>query len=231
MRWPISSSARKPAPRRSALRRLRHFRCLLLLVVAARAAAATCDSTESCLRAVDAAQQHTESVSARFTQTKHLALLDEPLVSTGRFVFQRPDRMRLEIETPRSAVIVINGRQVSIPGLSAANQQQLALTPMTAMFTELGAMFGGSAATLRRHFDVSAKPAGDAIEVMLRPTVPDWQRLFRTIGLRFAGPDLLISSMQLEDALGDHLEIAMSDVQRNQDIPDALFTVPTPSAH
>ena len=121
--------------------------------------------------------------------------------------------MRLEIETPRSVVIVINGQQVSIPGLSAADQQQLALTPMTAMFTEFGAMFGGSAATLRKHFDVSAAPADGAIEVTLSPTVPEWQRLFRTIALRFAGPDLLISSMRLDDALGDRLEIAMRDAR------------------
>jgi len=200
---------------------------LLLLASPARAA---CDSTESCLRAIDAAQRETHTVSARFTQTKHLSLLDEPLVSTGRFAFKRPDRMRLEIETPRPVVVVINGRQVSIPGLSAGDQQQLSLTPMTAMFTELGAMFGGSAATLGNHFEISATPADGAIEVTLRPTVPDWQRLFRTIVLRFAGPDLLISWMRLDDALGDSLDIAMSDVQRNQDVPDSQFAVPTPAA-
>ena len=216
-------------PRRRRL--LGHGTRVWLLVLLATPAYATCDSTASCLKVIEAAQGNTQTLRARFTQTKHLALLDEPLISTGRFVFKRPDRMRLEIQSPRPATIVINGRQVSIPGLSEGDQKQLAMTPMTAMFTELGAMFGGSAATLRQHFDVSAKPAGDAIEVTLRPTVPDWQRLFRTIGLRFAGPDLLISSMQLEDALGDHLEIAMSDVQRNQDIPDAVFAIPTPSGN
>src|SRR6185369_9494720 len=118
---------------------------------------------------IDAAQGNTQTLRARFTQTKHLALLDEPLVSTGRFAFKRPDRMRLEIESPRPATIVINGRQVSIPGLSEGDQKQLAMTPMTAMFTELGAMFGGSAAALQHHFQVSAKPVDGAIEVTLVP--------------------------------------------------------------
>jgi len=224
MRWPISSSPPRRVRRRSAL-----LGIPLLLLALATPAGAACDSTESCLRAVDAAQQQTHTVSARFTQTKHLALLDEPLVSTGRFVFKRPDRMRLEIETPRAAIIVINGRQVSIPGLSPSDQQQLALTPMTAMFTELGAMFAGSTSGLHKSFEVSAAPADGAIEVTLSPTVPDWQRLFRTIALRFAGPDLVISSMRLDDALGDRLDIAMSDVRRNQDVPDSLFAIPTPS--
>lgn len=201
-----------------------------LLVLLATPAYAACDSTESCLQVIDAAQGNTQTLRARFIQTKHLALLDEPLVSTGRFVFKRPDRMRLEIESPRPATIVINGRQVSIPGLSEGDQKQLAMTPMTAMFTELGAMFGGSAAALQQHFQVSAKPVDGAIEVTLVPTLPDWQRLFRTIALRFAGPDLVVTQMRLDDAMGDHLEIAMSDVQRNQEIPDSEFTVPTPSA-
>jgi outer membrane lipoprotein-sorting protein len=194
-----------------------------LLVLLATAAHAACNSTDACLAAIDAAQSGTRAISARFVQTKHLSLLDEPLVSTGRFVFKRPDRMRLEIESPQPAVILINGRDVRIPGMSDAERQQLALTPMAAMFTELGAMFGGSATALRQHFQVDAQSADGAIDVTLTPTLPDWQRMFRTIRLRFTEPTLLLGSMQLDDALGDRLEIVMRDVQRNPDVPDALF--------
>ena len=205
--------------------------CLVwLLAVVAAPVRAACDSTDSCLAAIEAAQRDTRTVSARFTQTKHLSLLDEPLVSTGRFVFKRPDRVRLEIESPRPAAILISGRDISIPGLSDSDKQQLAMTPMATMFTELGAMFGGSPAALRQHFQVAAVPADGAIEVTLTPTVPDWQRLFRTIQLRFTEPDFVIGSMRLDDALGDHLDIVMSDVRRNQDIPDSEFVAqPTPA--
>lgn len=200
-----------------------------LLVIAAPAHGA-CDSTDSCLAAIEAAQKDTRTVSARFTQTKHLSLLDEPLISTGRFVFKRPDRMRLDIDSPRAATILINGRDISIPGISDSDKQQLAMTPMAAMFTELGGMFSGSPAALRQHFQVAAAPADGAIEVTLTPTVQAWQRLFRTIQLRFTEPDLVIGSMRLDDALGDRLEIVMRDVQRNQDIPDSEFAAqPTPA--
>ena len=187
---------------------------------------ATCDSTDSCLRAVEAAQKDTRSISARFTQTKHLSLLDEPLVSAGRFVFQSPDHMRLEIESPRRATILIKGRDISIPGIAESDKQQLSMTPMAAMFSELGAMFSGSPAQLRQHFQVTAVPVDNGIEVTLTPTVPEWQKLFRTIRLRFAGPDLLMSTMHLDDALGDQLDIVMSDVQRNQTLPADAFDLP-----
>ena len=212
------------------MKRLRHWSLFALALVQTAAAHAVCDSTDSCLKAIEAAQAETRTVRARFTQTKHLSLLDEPLVSTGRFVFKRPDRMRLEIESPRAATILINGRQISLPGISERDQQQLSMTPMAAMFTELGAMFGGSTAAFGRNFQVAATPVEGAVEVTLTPTLPAWQRLFRTIQLRFAGPDLVISAMRLDDALGDRLDIVMSDVQRNQDVPDSMFTAPTPPA-
>ena len=201
-----------------------------LLAVAAAQAHAACDSTGSCLATIEAAQTDTRTVSARFTQTKHLSLLDQPLVSTGRFIFKRPDRMRLDIDTPRPATVLINGRDISIPGLSERDKQQLSMTPMAAMFTELGAMFAGAPAALRQHFQVAAVPVDGAVEVTLTPTVPEWQRLFRTIQLRFVEPEYVIGSMRLDDALGDRLEIVMSDVRRNQDIPDSEFVAqPTPA--
>jgi outer membrane lipoprotein-sorting protein len=207
------------------MRRLRRS-LLALSVLQAVAAHADCTSTDSCLQAVDAAQAETRTISARFTQTKHLSLLDEPLVATGRFTFKRPDRMRLDIESPHAATVLINGRQISLPGLSESDRQQLGMTPMAAMFTELGAMFAGSPSALRQHFDVVAEPVDGGILVTLTPTVPDWQRLFRTIRLRFVGPDLVIGAMQLDDALGDRLDIAMNDVERNRDVPDSLFAAP-----
>jgi outer membrane lipoprotein-sorting protein len=200
-----------------------------LLLAHGVSAHAACDSTDSCLRAIEAAQSDTRTISARFTQTKHLSLLDEPLVSTGRFVFQRPDHMRLEIESPRSATILIRGRDISIPGISESDKQQLAMTPMAAMFSELGAMFSGAPAQLRQHFAVTATPIDNGIQVTLTPTVPEWQKLFRTIQLRFAGADLLMSTMHLDDALGDQLDIVMSDVRRNQPLPANAFELqPTP---
>ena len=208
------------------MQRLRRSLLALSLVHAVAAHAADCTSTDSCLKAVDAAQAETRTVSARFTQTKHLSLLDEPLVATGRFVFKRPDRMRLDIESPRPATILIDGRQISVPGISDSDRQQLAMSPMAAMFTELGAMFAGSPSALRPHFAVVAEPVDGGILVTLTPTMPEWQRLFRTIRMRFTGPELVIGAMQLDDPLGDRLDIVMSDVRRNQDVPDSVFAAP-----
>lgn len=200
----------------------------IALVGALRAAApaASCDSTETCLAVLHAAQASTRTIDARFVQTKHLSLLDEPLVSTGRFRFRRPDHVRLDVETPRPTTILIAGRSVTIPGMAAAEQTAVAGSPMAAMFTELGALFAGTLDRAPAHFRIDARGAGDAIEVTLTPTAPDYQRLLRTITLRFGGPATLIQSMRLDEALGDYLEVELRDVHRNVELPDAIFAAP-----
>jgi outer membrane lipoprotein-sorting protein len=204
--------------------------CIVAVAARAAAAQAACDTTDSCLQAIERAQADTQTIDARFTQTKTVSLLNEPVISTGRFLFKRPDRMRLEIESPRPATIIINGRDIYVPGISASEQQQLSTAPMAAMFVELGAMFSGSPAALRRHFYVAAQSTAGSIDVTLTPTLPEWQKLFRTIRLRFSEPDFVVSSMVLDDALGDHLEIVMRDVHRNAELPENAFQLPSPSA-
>lgn len=198
----------------------------LVTVVRGAAAAAPCDSTDACLRLLSAAQASTRTLDARFVQTKHVSLLDEPLVSTGRFRFRRPDYVRLDVVTPRPTTILIAGRAVTIPGLTDTERQAVAGSPMAAMFTELGALFAGTLDRAPAHFDVAASGVGDAIVVTLTPTAPDYQRLFRAITLRFAGPGPLVQAMRLDDALGDSLDVELRDVRRNVELPDALFTTP-----
>lgn len=200
---------------------------LVALTLAAPVGAAPCAGSAACLALLERAQAATETVDARFVQTKHVTLLEAPLVSTGRFRFRRPDRVRLDIESPQPSTILIAGRAVTIPGLAASEQRALAGSPMTAMFTELGALFAGRLGAAPAHFEVAARSAGDdAIEVTLTPTAPDFQRLFRTIALRFAGPQPVIHSLRLDDALGDRLEVELRDVQINVALPESLFTTP-----
>lgn len=195
----------------------------LAVLCTAIAARATCTSTADCLQAIEQAQQNTRTVVAEFVQVKHVSLLDEPLVSRGRFAFKRPDRVRLSIATPQPATVVINGRDVHIPGITERDRAAFAMTPMAALFTQLGAIFAGSMQTLQESFQVSARAADSGIEMRLQPRQAAWEKTFHSIELQFAGPDLVVRQMRIEDALGDTVEVTLHDVQRNIELPDAMF--------
>ncbi|MDX2171156.1 MAG: outer membrane lipoprotein carrier protein LolA [Deltaproteobacteria bacterium] len=203
-----------------------HCSSLIALLFLAGVAHAACDSTPSCLQALEAAQTSLRTIDAHFTQTKTVSLLTEPIVSTGRFRFKRPDKVRLDIQTPQLATVLIDGRTVSLPGIDAEQMKDMSATPMIDLFTELGALLGGQVNQAMTHFQVHAQADGDGIAVTLTPTLPAWQRLYKRIDMTFGGHPLAIRTMRLDDALGDRLEIAMRDVQRNAELPDAIFTTP-----
>jgi outer membrane lipoprotein-sorting protein len=199
-----------------------------LLLPALAAGAPRCASTAACLQALEQAQRHTHSLSARFVQVKHVSLLDEPLVSSGRFFFKSPDRMLLRIEHPQPATVVIRGQDVEIPGLPEEARRALSAAPVAAMFTQLGAAFTGAGHALQSTFAVSAHAEGGEIHLHLQPRTDRWKEVFRSIDVRFAGPELLVQSIRLDDDLGDSLEITLRDVKRNVDVPDALFAPHAP---
>lgn len=186
---------------------------------------AGCESTDACLRAIEKAQADTQTISGEFVQVKHLNLLDEPLVSTGRFVFKRPDRMLLSIEQPQRTKLVIKGQDVQIPNLPERERRALGMAQAAAMFTQLGAIFTGSTAVLREGFEVAASEEDATIKVKLVPRQAAWKQMFQSIDIRFGGPDLLAQQIRLEDALGDSLEVTLRNMRRNIDVPESTFDV------
>jgi len=52
------------------------------------------------------------SVQADFVQSKHLKILTKPLLSQGRFCFQKPDSVRWEYDAPVRSVLLMNKGKV-----------------------------------------------------------------------------------------------------------------------
>ncbi len=196
----------------------------LSLLRCAPAAAAVCVSTRDCLQAVERVQGDTRSLSADFTQVKHVSLLEQPVVSTGQLLVKRPDHVLVRILTPTPLTVRINDGQLDIPGLSERDRQALSMAPMTGLGGNLGAIFSGSMSALQQNFDVTAAGDEAGVTVRLVPKDASLQQSLRTIEVRFDGPELVLRRVHLDDALGDTLEITLERVQRNVDIPDTVFT-------
>lgn len=204
------------------------FAWLLAILFAAalwwpRSSFAACTSTDSCLQAVAAAQADTRTIEADFVQVKYLDLLEEPMVSSGRFAFKEPDHVRLDIESPEAATILINGRDVRIPGMTAQQEKAMGSAPIGALFGQLARIFRGDVEGLREDFEVTAQADGEGARIHLVPLRADWKKAFHSIDLRFADGLTHVEKMRLEDQLGDHLEVTLRNVRRNRELPDAHF--------
>lgn len=197
--------------------------CFLGMVLLGSPVEAACAAARDCLREIERAQADTRSLRARFVQTKHLSLLGEPIVSRGLFVFAKPDRVLWEIEEPQPLRVLITGGEVRLDGVSQRDSSMLAVSPLSTMLSQLGSIFAGEVEALEAGFDVVAADAGGRIELTLTPRREDWKRMFRVVRLQFERPLLAVRRIELEDALGDRLEIELSAVERNVDVADSML--------
>jgi outer membrane lipoprotein carrier protein LolA len=203
------------------------MRYLIALAVACAvggpsAAAALCGTPEACRQAIEANQRTTRTLSARFIQTKHLSLLTEPLTSTGRFAMRPPGEVLWELDDPH-VTVRIDSDGVHIPNLPAERAE---MAPFSAVFRELSGVFTGSWDRLEERFVMTVTPDATAVRIRLEPRSADWQRMFRSMELSFAQPELILTKVRLDERLGDSVEIAFSDVHRNDAVAAAAFGVP-----
>ena len=198
---------------------------IAVALLEAASASAECESTDACLRAIEASQRATRALAARFEQTKHLSLMSEPLVTRGRFAFKAPDEVLWQIDDPKITVR-IDQHGVHLPDLPAADAEMASLGPFSEMMRELSGVFRGALGTVQQRFYVTAVGEPGGIRVHLVPRNPQWQRMFRAIDLTFATPDLVMQAIHIDESLGDNLDIVFSDVHRNDSVADAAMRAP-----
>jgi outer membrane lipoprotein-sorting protein len=197
------------------------FAAWFTLACAATALAAPCETPEACLQAVAAVQRETRTFTARFEQTKYLSLLNEPLVTSGRFAFQQPGEVLWVLDEP-PVTVRVDQAGVHVPDLPAAAHVDLA--PFGAVLRELSGIFTGSWERVQRHFEVRVQPGAEMVRVALVPRNPAWQQMFKSMEISFTQPSLLLAAIRLDENLGDRVEIRFSDVHRNDAVAAAAFT-------
>jgi outer membrane lipoprotein-sorting protein len=176
-----------------------------------------------CLAVIARANADLSSFTARVRQTKKLALLEQPLESTGRLTFKRPNRIAWRIEEPTALRVIIDGDRLSIPGIATDDAIPAAIGP-SALLRRLGAVFTGNIEALTDAFDVTASCHENSADVMLSALTPELEISVSSLALELAGPELFVQSIRMTNGVGDSLELRLHDVERNATIPDTAFS-------
>ncbi len=126
---------------------------------------------------------------ARFREEKRLAVLTEPLRSTGRLLYRRPDRLEKVTELPEAESLVVDGdRLVITTGQEPPRVVDLAAHPeVRAAVDAVRGPLSGDLAALRRSFAVTASGTPASWRLVLVPTDPAAARLLATVEVSGAG--------------------------------------------
>ncbi len=182
--------------------RRRIAQCRLLLLGALLAVSAYAVQAEPAPPWGDT-QAQGEVVRGTFTQTKHLAELEQPLLSTGRFVVARDRGLIWHIEQPVSAELIMTRERMvqrsdghEVARISA--QEQPALGVVAAV---LLAVFQADMDRLRQYFDIETQTReGGAWAMQLRPVASGVREFIE--GVRIEGA-ANIERIEIRQAGGD----------------------------
>ncbi len=166
-----------------------------------------------------------KSVSAQFTQQKHMQILTKPLVSKGRFYFQAPDAVRWEYVSPvRSVVIMQKGniKRYTQGSKGLVEDVSPSMESMQIVLQEIGRWTRGQF-TENEYFSATLK-GGKGQRIILTPKDQGLSAMISRIVITLS-PDRpgVIKSVRIDESEGNYTLFDFTNVQINEKIGETLF--------
>jgi outer membrane lipoprotein-sorting protein len=150
---------------------------------------------------MDALARH-KSGRATFVETRHLAVLTQPVVSSGELIYAAPDKLEKRTLKPRPESMVVDGDSLTVERGSRKYQVQLQSYPELAAFIEsIRGTLAGDRQALERNYQLVMSGSQDAWNLQLTPLDERMKAVVQRI--RITGARDQLSSIEIMQADGD----------------------------
>lgn len=162
---------------------------------------------------------NTPGVAAEFTETKHISLLEAPLVTTGTLYFMPPDRMARYTTQPSKSALIIDGDRLVFDDESGGDRIDLAANTIARVFVDnFIVLFNGDIEELQRRYEPTFSIDGDQWSLTLVPRAAVLAKMIDSITLR--GDDGGMRSMVLRESGGDSTETRFDSLDTTRRFTD-----------
>ena len=145
-----------------------------------------------------------DSSTARFSERKELAILNEPLESSGTLIYRAPGRLEKHTLTPERESLVLDRDELVLESAERGWKKSFALRehPVVWAFVEsIRSTLAGDLATLQRFYDVKLKGIESRWQLTFVPREPDMKALVDEILI--SGSRTSISRIEIRETGGD----------------------------
>lgn len=163
-----------------------------------------------------------ESIESDFTQEYHLEIMEEPIVSTGKFYYKKVGLMKWDQLTPTPYYFIVNGNKVvKFDGKKrkelSINNPQVSYFKNFIMGTVDGTLFES------KQFESEFYKLDNRIKVILTPTERQLKKRIERIELLFNKKELSLNGLTIIESGGDKMIIAFSNQAFNTITDNAIF--------
>jgi hypothetical protein len=170
----------------------------------------------------------TTSIAASFTQTKHLSLFNQPVLSEGKFLFAKPDRLRWELTKPITTGFALSGgKGVRWHELTGKPEKFDAATDpiMSAVANQLIAWATGDFDSLEELYRVEAASLTPP-RYNLWPLSEAIAGFIEMVEVEFAPNSEHVERVDIFEPGGDFTSLIFLDVVKNGKVNEEDFTRP-----
>jgi len=149
---------------------------------------------------------------AQFHERKYLALLSQPIESSGELAFTPPDRLEKRTISPRPETVIIDGREIILERGGRKQTLELDENPGIAVLVEsIRATVAGDLASLARVYSVQLDGDASKWRLVLRPRDASLTTVER---IEIGGVEAQVRSVEIFQADGDRSVMTISSAAR-----------------
>lgn len=200
---------------------------LLLIAIIFAATSLHAQTSEAQIKAkINQVAQRMRTMQCDFVQTKHVKLLNDKMVSTGKMYYQQQNQLRWEYAKPYSYVFIINGSQVAVKNGTRSDVIDI---NQSKVFKEIARIMMnsvvGKCINDDKDFKTSIATTKTEWVATLIPQKKEMKRMFQKIILRFNRRQMMVSQVEMYEKNGDKTIIVLKNVQVNKSIGRNVFSV------
>jgi outer membrane lipoprotein-sorting protein len=169
--------------------------------------------------------QKTQTIKSDFLQEKNLSMLNDKIVSKGKFWFKKDNLVRIEYTSPFQYLMVMNDRNVYIKDGQKENKMSAGSSKLFQQINKITVDCIQGTALNNTDFTVRVFESAQNYLVEMSPLAKGLRDFFKNINITVAKKDYAVMKIDMIEPGGDNTVISFSNRELNGAIPDAIFVI------
>ena len=165
------------------------------------------------------------TLKSDFVQERHLDMLEDVLISKGRFYYKKQERLRWELTKPVSSGFAVSGKQAKRWDAKSGRTQTFDVyqVPFIKLFTDQ--VFAWATADFKHlQKDYKIEVLGEApVDLKLVPLRSQEKKYLAHFRIAFTADASHVNAVEVHETGGDFTRILFFNTIINPPLPDALF--------
>lgn len=165
------------------------------------------------------------ALSARFEQVKRMEMIKGELVSHGKFLYSKENKIAFMYEKPGKYSMIMNGSYMKMVTASGTSTMNLSVNPVMKQMQELiTAVFTGELKE-SANYDIVFSMADDKINASVKPKSARLQSVISIINIVFSKDSGDILEISVKEGSGGTTNYRFFDQTINQNIDNEIFRI------